>query len=89
MVVQSITDYAGELATRMQTTEYGDVLMIPDAVPSSAFSKYFEPFGTVEELSDKYQEGYLYMKDKKHRCTPSKAPTALSGRLSAQPVSLR
>lgn len=60
--VQSITDYAGELATRMQTTEYGDVLMIPDAVPSSAFSKYFEPFGTVESLSDKYQEGYLYSK---------------------------
>jgi raffinose/stachyose/melibiose transport system substrate-binding protein len=60
--VQSITDYAGELATRMQTTEYGDVLMIPDAVPSTAFSKYFEPFGTVEELSDKYQEGYLYSK---------------------------
>ena len=60
--VQSITDYAGELATRMQTTEYGDVLMIPDAVPSSAFSKYFEPFGTAEELSDKYQEGYLYSK---------------------------
>ena len=60
--VQSITDYAGELATRMQTTEYGDVLMIPDAVPSSAYSKYFESFGTVEELSDKYQEGYLYSK---------------------------
>ncbi len=60
--VQSITDYAGELATRMQTTEYGDVLMIPDAVPSSAYSKYFEPFGTAEELSDKYQEGYLYSK---------------------------
>ena len=60
--VQSITDYAGELATRMQTTEYGDVLMIPDAVPSTAFLKYFEPFGTVEELSDKYQEGYLYSK---------------------------
>lgn len=60
--VQAITDYAGELATRMQTTEYGDVLMIPDAVPNSAYSKYFEPFGTVEELSDKYQEGYLYSK---------------------------
>lgn len=60
--VQSITDYAGELATRMQTSEYGDVLMIPDAVPSSAFSKYFLSFGTVEELSDKYQEGYLYSK---------------------------
>lgn len=60
--VQSITDYAGELATRMQTSEYGDVLMIPDAVPSSAFSNYFLSFGTPEELSDKYQEGYLYSK---------------------------
>lgn len=60
--VQSITDYAGELATRMQTSEYGDVLMIPDAVPSNAFSNYFLSFGTAEELSDKYQEGYLYSK---------------------------
>lgn len=60
--VQSITDYAGELATRMQTTEYGDVLMIPDAVPKSEYGKYFESFGTVEELSDKYREGYLYSK---------------------------
>ena len=60
--VQSITDYAGELATRMQTTEYGDVLMIPDAVPKSEYGKYFESFGTVEELSEKYREGYLYSK---------------------------
>lgn len=60
--VQSITDYAGELATRMQTEEYGDVLLIPDAVPSSEYGKFFEPFGTVEELSGKYQEGYLYSK---------------------------
>lgn len=60
--VQSITDYAGELATRMQTTEYGDVLLIPDAVPQSEYGKYFEPFGTVEELSEKYREGYLYSK---------------------------
>ncbi|MBQ7918380.1 MAG: extracellular solute-binding protein [Lachnospiraceae bacterium] len=60
--VESITDYAGELAIRMQTEEYGDVLMIPDAVPSSEYGNYFESFGTVEELSDKYQEGYLYSK---------------------------
>ena len=60
--VQSITDYAGELATRMQTKEYGDVLMIPDAVPKSEYGKYFESFGTVEELSEKYREGYLYSK---------------------------
>ncbi|MGN0326760.1 MAG: ABC transporter substrate-binding protein [Lachnospiraceae bacterium] len=60
--VQSITDYAGELATRMQTDEYGDVLLIPDAVPTSAYPNYFEPLGTVEELSDTYREGYLYSK---------------------------
>lgn len=60
--VESITDYAGELATRMQTAEYGDVLMIPDAVPKSAYAKYFVPFGTADELKDKYQEAYLYSK---------------------------
>lgn len=60
--LEGITDYAGELATRMQTKEYGDVLMIPDAVPSKEYGNYFVPFGTVEELSDKYQEGYLYSK---------------------------
>ena len=60
--VQAITDYAGELATRMQTTEYGDVLMIPDAVPTASYPSYFEPLGTVDELSEKYQEGYLYSK---------------------------
>lgn len=60
--VESITDYAGELAIRMQTEKYGDVLMLPDAVPSTDYGKYFESFGTVEELSDKYQEGYLYSK---------------------------
>ncbi len=60
--VESITDYSGEMATRMQTEEYGDVLMIPDAVPSTEFANYFEPWGTVEELSSKYQEGYLYAK---------------------------
>ena len=60
--VQAITDYAGELATRMQTDEYGDVLLIPDAVPTSAYPNYFEPLGTVEELSENYREGYLYSK---------------------------
>lgn len=60
--IEGITDYSGELATRMQTKEYGDVLMIPDAVPTKDFGSYFEPLGTVEDLSAKYQEGYLYSK---------------------------
>ncbi|MFA5675237.1 MAG: extracellular solute-binding protein [Christensenellales bacterium] len=59
---EGITDYAGELATRVQTKEYGDVLMIPDAVPATEYPRYFEPLGTVEELSGKYREEYLYSK---------------------------
>ena len=57
--VESITDYAGELAVRMQTKEYGDVLMIPDAVPTSDYGSYFTPLGSVDELKDKYNENYL------------------------------
>lgn len=60
--VESITDYAGELAVRMQTKEYGDVLMIPDAVPTSDYGSYFTPLGSVDELKDKYNENYLYSK---------------------------
>lgn len=60
--VESITDYAGELAIRMQTKEYGDVLMIPDAVPTNTYADYFVPLGTVDELKDKYTENYLYSK---------------------------
>lgn len=60
--VEASTDYAGEMATRMQTDEYGDVCMIPDAVPVSDLGTYFEPIGTVDELKDKYREEYLYSK---------------------------
>ena len=60
--VEPIKDYAGELATRMQTKEYGDVLMIPDAVPSKEFDKYFVPYGTVDDLKGNYREEYLYSK---------------------------
>ncbi len=62
IVVESSTDYAGEMATRMQTTEYGDVCMIPDAVPISELGTYFEPLGTVDDLKGKYSEEYLYSK---------------------------
>lgn len=62
VVFEGITDYAGELATRMQTTEYGDVLMIPDAVPVSALSNFFLPLGTPESFADIYRQPYLYSK---------------------------
>ena len=59
--VQTATDYNGELATRLQTEEYGDVLMVASSfVPNTELSKYFAPYGTLEELGEKYTEEYLY-----------------------------
>ncbi|HEX2622321.1 MAG TPA: extracellular solute-binding protein [Phototrophicaceae bacterium] len=51
---ETITDYAGEVATRLNTTDYGDVLNIPPAVSPDKFPEFFSPLGTVEELGAKY-----------------------------------
>ena len=49
---EGITDYEGVVKTRMNTDDYGDVLNVLPAVTSSELSQFFEPLGTVEELSD-------------------------------------
>ncbi|MFJ5709429.1 ABC transporter substrate-binding protein [Streptomyces sp. NPDC093105] len=46
-----ITDYEGEVKIRMNTNEYGDVLLIPGAVAKSDYPKFFAPLGTTAELS--------------------------------------
>lgn len=58
--IQSTTDYASEMATRMQTKEYGDVFLIPDALTDPAiYENYMLPLGTIDELSSKYRKEYL------------------------------
>jgi raffinose/stachyose/melibiose transport system substrate-binding protein len=52
---ETITDYAGEVATRMNTKDYGDVLNIPPSVPASKFPDFFTSLGTVADLGKKYQ----------------------------------
>ena len=54
------TDYASDVSTMMNTTDYGDVLMIPDTVKVMDLGNFFEPLGTLEELDQKY-----YWADKK------------------------
>lgn len=49
---EGITDYEGVVKTRMNTDDYGDVLNVLPAVTSSELSQFFEPLGTVDELSD-------------------------------------
>ena len=51
---QGFTDYAGDVSTMMSTSEYGDVLMIPDTVKLSDLSNYFEPLGSYDDLKEKY-----------------------------------
>jgi ABC-type glycerol-3-phosphate transport system substrate-binding protein len=64
---EAITDYEGEVRIRMNTPEYGDVLLIPNSVTPDQLPTFFEPLGTVEEMSQKYRftreqayEGQVY-----------------------------
>ncbi|WP_416147213.1 ABC transporter substrate-binding protein [Salipaludibacillus sp. HK11] len=51
---EAITDYEGQVNTRMNTEDYGDVLMIPDAVPIEDAPYFFESLGSTAELSETY-----------------------------------
>lgn len=52
---EAITDYEGEVRIRMNTEDYGDVLVIPNSVTPAQLSTFFEPLGTVDELGAKYR----------------------------------
>ncbi|MFN7250388.1 MAG: ABC transporter substrate-binding protein [Anaerobacillus sp.] len=51
---EAITDYEGQVKIRMNTKDYGDVLLIPNDVAAPELGHFFEPLGSVEELSQKY-----------------------------------
>ncbi|MCL3862330.1 ABC transporter substrate-binding protein [Actinotalea sp. K2] len=52
---EAITDFEGEVTTRMSTADYGDVLLIPNSVAPADLPDFFEPLGSVEELSETYR----------------------------------
>lgn len=52
---EGVTDYEGEVTTRMSTADYGDVLLIPNSVVAADLPDFFEPLGTVEDLSQTYR----------------------------------
>lgn len=56
IVWESSSDYDNYITTRMNTTDYGDVLIVPFSMSSdpSMYPNYFEPLGQVEELSKEY-----------------------------------
>jgi raffinose/stachyose/melibiose transport system substrate-binding protein len=59
---EAISDYEGQVKIRMNTNQYGDVLMIPGAVPLADYPKFFAPLGTSADLGQKYRfiEGGTY-----------------------------
>jgi raffinose/stachyose/melibiose transport system substrate-binding protein len=52
---QGITDYEGEVKIRMNTSNYGDVLMIPGALKKDEYPTFFAPLGANTDLSQKYR----------------------------------
>ena len=67
VTIQGITDYEGEVKTRMSTDDYGDVLAIPGSVKPDQYAQFFEPLGdqaalekTYRWLNDKSFEGKSY-----------------------------
>jgi len=52
---EAVTDYEGEVRIRMNTEDYGDVLLIPNSVSADQLPDFFEPLGTVDELGETYR----------------------------------
>lgn len=49
---EAITEYESVVQTRMNTQDYGDVLNVLPAITSTELEQFFEPLGTVDELSN-------------------------------------
>lgn len=52
---EAITDYEGDVSIRLNSQDYGDVLLIPNSVTKDQLPQFFEPLDTVEALSSKYR----------------------------------
>ncbi|MFD7130516.1 extracellular solute-binding protein [Streptomyces sp. NPDC059894] len=52
---QALTNYEAEIKIRMNTEDYGDVLLIPGVIKKDDYPKYFASLGTVAERSEKYR----------------------------------
>ncbi|MET9390731.1 ABC transporter substrate-binding protein [Streptomyces sp. NPDC006624] len=50
-----ITDYEGEVKIRMNTENYGDVLMIPGVIEKKDYPKFFASLGSRAERGEKYR----------------------------------
>ncbi|WP_461226078.1 ABC transporter substrate-binding protein [Lacticaseibacillus suihuaensis] len=52
--IETITDYAGQMKTRMNSDQYGDVFMLPDTIKPKDFAHFVAPLGKQKTLEKKY-----------------------------------
>ena len=52
---EAIAKYETDVPTRLSSGNYGDVLLIPNTVTKAQLPQFFEPLGTVDELSKTYR----------------------------------
>ncbi|MEV8314632.1 extracellular solute-binding protein [Streptomyces sp. NPDC059900] len=52
---EGITDYEGEVKIRMNTENYGDVLLIPGVLAKGDYPKFFAPLGSTATMQKKYR----------------------------------
>ncbi|MEF2964759.1 extracellular solute-binding protein [Paenibacillus sp. M1] len=51
---QALSDYEGQITVRMNSDDYGDVLLLPTSIPLADTPEFFEPLGDFSELSKEY-----------------------------------
>src|SRR5689334_11876561 len=52
---QGVTNYDDDVTTQLSSGDYGDVLLVPNAVAIDQYSQFFEPLGTPDELKARYR----------------------------------
>lgn len=51
---QALSDYEGQITVRMNSNDYGDVLLLPTSIPLKDTPEFFEPLGDLAELGKEY-----------------------------------
>ncbi|MBY9080558.1 extracellular solute-binding protein [Paenibacillus sp. HN-1] len=51
---EALANYEDQIKIRMNTSDYGDVLLVPTSVPIAQLPDFFEPMGDLSEMSKQY-----------------------------------
>lgn len=55
VTIKGLSNYADDAAKRLKSGDWGDVMMIPSSVLTRDLSRYFESYGSIEEINKVYR----------------------------------